>query len=122
MSRNNFQSILRYIRLDDKNSRPIRRRTDKFATIRELRNSGIDNCQKSYFLYADVAVDEQRFPFQSSLVRVFGKQFIIIIALRICSFLSIFLQNQLEISNINLCSVQMIFFIQNNFYNATFNF
>ena len=33
MTRNMFQSILRYIRFDNKNSRPIRRSTDKFAVI-----------------------------------------------------------------------------------------
>ena len=31
MSRNKFQSILRYIRFDDKNFRPIRRRADQFC-------------------------------------------------------------------------------------------
>jgi len=65
MSRNKFQSILRYIRFDDKNSRPIRRSTDKFAAIRELWNSVMDNCQKSYFPHADVTVDEQLFPCRS---------------------------------------------------------
>ena len=33
MSRKKFQSILSYIRFEDKNSRPIRRSTDKFAAI-----------------------------------------------------------------------------------------
>ena len=36
MSRIKFQSILRYICFDDKNSRSLRRQTDKFAAIREL--------------------------------------------------------------------------------------
>ena len=36
MSKNKFQSILRYIRFDDKNSRSLRRQTDKFAAMREL--------------------------------------------------------------------------------------
>ena len=31
MSKNKLQSILRYIRFDDKNSRSLRRQTDKFA-------------------------------------------------------------------------------------------
>ena len=83
MSRNKFQSILRYIRLDDKNSRPFRRSTDKFAAIRDLWNSLMDNCQKSYFPHVDVTVDEQLFPCRSRLVRIFNKQFIIIIVLRI---------------------------------------
>ena len=46
MSRNIFKSILRYIRFDDKNSRSLRRQTDKFAAIRELWDSVMDNCQK----------------------------------------------------------------------------
>ena len=79
MSRNKFQAILRYIRFDDKISRPLRRRTDKFAAIRELWNSVKDNCQKSYFPHADVTVDEQLFPCRLRLVRIFDKQFIIII-------------------------------------------
>ena len=79
MSRNKFQFIHRYIRFDDKNSRPIRRSTDKFAAIRELWNSVMDNSQKSYFPHADVTVDEQLFPCRSRLVRIFNKQFIIIV-------------------------------------------
>ena len=50
MSRNKFQSILRHIGFDDKNSQSLRRLTDKFAAIRELWDSVMDNCQKSYFL------------------------------------------------------------------------
>ena len=81
MSRNKFQSILRYIRFDDKNSRPIRRRIDKFAAIRELWNSVMDNCQKSYFPHADVTVDEQLFPCRSRLVRIFDKQYLLLLLL-----------------------------------------
>ena len=79
MSRNKFQSILIYIRFDDKNYRPIRQSTDKFAAIRELWNSLMNNCQKSYFPHADVTVDEQLFPCPSRLDRVFNKQFFIFI-------------------------------------------
>ena len=90
MSRNKFQFILRYIRFDDKNSRTIRRRTDKFAAIRELWNSVMDNCQKSYFPHADVTIDELLFPCRSKLVCISDKRFII--ALHISLFISIFLQ------------------------------
>ena len=83
MSGNKFHSILRYIPFGDKNSRPTRRRTSKFAAIGELWNSVMDNCQKSYFPHNDVVVDEQLFPCQSRLDRNFDKQFIIIIVLRI---------------------------------------
>ena len=61
MSKNKFQSILRYIRFDDKNSRSLRRQTDKFAAKRELWGSVMDNCQKSYFPGANVTINEQLF-------------------------------------------------------------
>ena len=61
MSKNKFQSILRYIRFDDKNSRSLRRQTDKFAAKRELWGSVIDNGQKSYFPGANVTMNEQLF-------------------------------------------------------------
>ena len=62
MSRNKFKSIRRYIRFDDKNSRSLQRQTDKFAAIRELWDSVMDNFQKSYFPGANVTIDEQLFP------------------------------------------------------------
>ena len=61
MSRNKFQSILSYIRFDDKNSQSLQRQTDKFAAIRELWDSVMDNCQKSYFPGANVTINEQLF-------------------------------------------------------------
>ena len=61
MGRNKFQSILRYIRFDDKNSRSLRRQTDKFAAIRELWDLVMYNCQKSYFPGANVTINEQLF-------------------------------------------------------------
>ena len=61
MSKNKFQSILRYIFFDDKNSRSLRRQTDKFAATRELWDSVMDNCQKSYFPGANVTINEQLF-------------------------------------------------------------
>ena len=50
MSRNKFQSIQRYIRFDDKNSRSLRRQTDKFAEIRELWDSVIITAKSHIFL------------------------------------------------------------------------
>ena len=47
LSRNKFKSILRYICFADKNSRSLQRQTDKFAAIRKLWDSVMDNCQKS---------------------------------------------------------------------------
>ena len=43
MSRNKFLCILRYIRLDDKKTRPRRRLQDKFAPIREVWESVMGN-------------------------------------------------------------------------------
>ena len=62
MSRNKFKSILGYIRFDYINSRSLRRPTDKFAAIKELWDSVMDNRQKSYFSGANVTIDEQLFP------------------------------------------------------------
>ena len=68
MSRNKFKFILCYIRFDDKNSRSLRRQADKFAAIRELWDSVIDNCQKSYFPGANVTIDEQLFPCKARFI------------------------------------------------------
>ena len=65
MGRSKFQSIIRYIRFDDKTSRQRRRQSDKFAAIRDLWNAVMDNCQKSYFPHSHVTVDEQLFPCRS---------------------------------------------------------
>ena len=65
MTRNKFQLVLRYIRFDEKATRTQRRGTDKFATIRELWESVIMNCQKAFFPPANVTIDEQLFPCRS---------------------------------------------------------
>ena len=65
MTRNKFQLVLRYIRFDEKATRTQRGGTDKFATIRELWESVIMNCQKAFFPHANVTIDEQLFPCRS---------------------------------------------------------
>ena len=94
MSRNKFQSLLKYIQFDHKNSRPIRPITDKFAAIRELWNLVMDNCQKLYFSYADLTVDEQLFSYQLRLVCIYHKRFIIV--LRVSLFKLIFYETKLK--------------------------
>ena len=100
MPRNKFQSILKYIRFDDKNFRTIRQRTDKFDANRELWKSVIDNCQKSYFPHADVTINELLFSCRSSLVCIYNKQFTL--HYRLERYYSDFLRKQLEISKVNL--------------------
>ena len=68
MSRNKFKSILRYIFFDDKNSRSLQRPTNKFAAIRELWDSVMDNCKKSYFPGANVTIDEQLLPCRARFI------------------------------------------------------
>ena len=46
------------------------RKTPKFVAIRELWNTVMDNCQKSYFRHADVAVDEQLFNCLQLLIKL----------------------------------------------------
>ena len=89
-----FQSILSFIRCDDNKFRPIRRSTDQFAAIRELLNSVMNNCQKSYFPDADVTVDEQLFSCRLRLVCIYDKQFIFV--LHVNPFILIFCENKLK--------------------------
>ena len=49
MSRNKFLKILRFIRFDDKRTRPRRRENDKYAPIRDLWKTVMNNVEKSFF-------------------------------------------------------------------------
>ena len=62
MARNKFVDILRYIRLDDKRRRARRRENDKYAPIRDLRKTVMNNLQKSFFPHGEVTIDEELFP------------------------------------------------------------
>ena len=48
MSRDRFKQILRFIRLDDAQTRLVRRETDKLAAIRDVNNLFVSNCRKCY--------------------------------------------------------------------------
>ena len=65
MSRNKFMKILRFIRFDDKRTRPRRRENDKYAPIRDLLETAMNNAEKSFFPYGGVTIDEQQFPCRS---------------------------------------------------------
>ena len=65
MSRNNFHDKLRYLRFDDKTTRPSRRQHDKFTAIRELWETVMTNCQKVYHPHESLTIDEQLFPCKS---------------------------------------------------------
>ena len=49
MSRNKFMIILRFIRFDDKRTRPRRQENDKYAPIRDLWETVMNNVEKSFF-------------------------------------------------------------------------
>lgn len=65
MSRNKFQDILRYLRFDNKATRPQRRETDRFAAIRDLWDTVMTNLQRCYYPHENITVDEQLFPCRS---------------------------------------------------------
>lgn len=64
MSRNRFQSILRFIRFDDKNTRDIRRAQDKLAPIRDVFDMINKNLIKCYRPGRNLTIDEQLVPFR----------------------------------------------------------
>lgn len=59
MTRNRFQSIMRFLRFDDKNNRRQRRQQDRFSLIRIVWDRFMSNCSKSYRSHSCVTVDEQ---------------------------------------------------------------
>ena len=65
MARNKFTEILKFLRFDDKDTRESRRASDKFAPIRSLWNTVMDNCQKCFFPNGSVTIDEQLFSCKS---------------------------------------------------------
>ena len=62
MSRKKYKDILRYLRFDDKLTREERKLEDKFTPIREIWTIVLNNCQKHFFPYENVTIDEQLFP------------------------------------------------------------
>lgn len=64
MSMNRFKNILRFLRFDNKQTRPERRATDKLAAIRDVWVMFIAKLQKAYIPGVDMTVDEQLVPFR----------------------------------------------------------
>ncbi|CAF1308666.1 unnamed protein product [Rotaria sordida] len=79
MSRSRFQNIISYLRSDDKTTREERKRTDKFAAIREIWSYFQDNLQTCYTPGSDVTIDEQllgfrgKYPFRQFMPKKPGK-------------------------------------------------
>ncbi len=59
MSRNRFESILRFMRFDDKSTRAERAKNDKLAPIREIWQMFNESLRKPYKPSSDITVDEQ---------------------------------------------------------------
>ena len=59
MSLNRFKTILRFLRFDNKQTRPERRATDKLAAIHDVWDMFVDKLCKAYRPSADMTVDEQ---------------------------------------------------------------
>jgi hypothetical protein len=64
MSRSSFQKIIACLRFDDKTTREERKKTDKFAAIREVWSYFQDNLQKCYTPGSNVTIDEQLLGFR----------------------------------------------------------
>jgi len=58
MSRDRFQLLTRICRFDDKTTRSERRVTDKFASIRDIFDHFMKNCEQHYILSESVTIDE----------------------------------------------------------------
>ena len=54
--------ILRFIRFDDKRTRPRRRENEKYSPIRDLWETVMNNVEKFFFPHGEVTIDEQLFP------------------------------------------------------------
>lgn len=64
MSRNRFQQIMSFLRFDNFDTREERKRTDKFAPIRDVFDGFVSNCKKSLNPSEHLCVDEQLVPFR----------------------------------------------------------
>ena len=65
--------LLRFIRFNDKRTRPRRRENDKYAPIRDLWETVMNNTEKSFFPRGEVTIDEQLFLCGSSQCRCQSK-------------------------------------------------
>ncbi|CAF3588675.1 unnamed protein product [Rotaria sp. Silwood1] len=64
ISRSRFQKIIACLRFDYKKTREERKKTDKFAAIREVWSYFQDNMQKCYTPESDITIDEQLLGFR----------------------------------------------------------
>lgn len=64
MAENRFNDIKRFLRFDDKNTRPERGLVDKLAPIRNDWEMFIINCKAKYSVGADTTIDEQLLGFR----------------------------------------------------------
>ena len=62
MSRNDFTEIMRFLRFDRRDERPIKMKNDKFCMISTIWNQFIKNSIRCYNPSANITVDEQLFP------------------------------------------------------------
>lgn len=65
ISRTKYFLILKLLRFDSKDTRESRKANDKFAPIRDVWNTVMDNCQKCFFPFGSVTIDEQLFSCKS---------------------------------------------------------
>lgn len=64
MSYKRFLFITRCLRLDDRSTRPDRRKLDKLSSIRLFLDSFVNNCRASYNMSAYTTIDEMLHPFR----------------------------------------------------------
>ncbi|KAK7881874.1 hypothetical protein WMY93_030283 [Mugilogobius chulae] len=62
MARNRFQAIMRFLRLDQKETRNARLESNKFALASEVWESFVSNCILCYKPGPDITIDEQLLP------------------------------------------------------------
>ena len=65
MSKNRYESIMRFLRFDEKSQRKLRLESDKFALASALWDPFIENCKKAFIPGENLTVDEQLFPTKS---------------------------------------------------------
>ena len=65
MYRNRFREIMRFLRFDDKNTRSLRLREDKFCMVSENWSKLVQNSQAAYNPNCNLTVDEQLLPSKS---------------------------------------------------------
>ena len=65
MSKNRYESIMRFLRFDEKSQRQVRLENDRFALASALWGPFIENCKKAFVPGENLTIDEQLFPTKS---------------------------------------------------------